>query len=293
MHHCPPRSARTALAFTLVELLVVVTIAVVLLALLIPAMERAVYQTELVLCSVQVRNIAMTVTRYAMDHRRSYPRRLGVGSPFWQPQDLNLAGHPFVDPPTDERPYLRPYMSLNEQLNCPLTAWIDIDGSKDSSWLQPPYALWFGWRFTGDGGGEGMDRLGDRLEFLEHRFSVLASDHEVILQNQNYGHGAHPDITEGRWVNVALQDQSHFGAPSAGAPRVLEGTLSRWTGPPDRGPIDMNSAFQDGSVERLSAVRWDEPETEPTGRIARVPYVSAEGAGSTAPGGYWAHLRRN
>jgi prepilin-type N-terminal cleavage/methylation domain-containing protein/prepilin-type processing-associated H-X9-DG protein len=280
-------------AFTLVELLVVITIIVVLLALLVPALDRAIYQAELVVCASNVRNIALTVTRYALDHRRTYPRRAGIGSPFWQPQDLNLAGHPLEFEPTDERTKLRPYMSLNKDLNCPLTAWIDIEGSRSSSWIQVPYALWFGWRFTGEGGGEGMDRIGSRMEYFEHGFSVLASDHEVISEKDRWGHGAHPDINDGKWVNVALQDGSHVGAPAVGAPHALEGTLSRWSGQHDRGPIDMNFAFQDGSVERLVGVRWDETRGE-SGRMARVPYVSGFGRDPTDEiPGFWAHLRRN
>ena len=49
--------------FTLVELLVVITIIVILLALLAPALDKAIYQAELAVCGTRVRAIATGCTR--------------------------------------------------------------------------------------------------------------------------------------------------------------------------------------------------------------------------------------
>ena len=73
-------------AFTLVELLVVITIIVLLLALLTPAMDKAIYRAELLRCQTNQRGIASGVLLYAVDFKRSYPycpyARNGVaGSP--------------------------------------------------------------------------------------------------------------------------------------------------------------------------------------------------------------------
>ena len=68
-------------AFTLIELLVVITIIVVLLALLAPALDKAVHEAEMAVCGSQVRNIAMGVTSYAMQGRRYYPARGVVNNP--------------------------------------------------------------------------------------------------------------------------------------------------------------------------------------------------------------------
>src|ERR1041385_6035850 len=63
------------LAFTLIELLVVIAIVVVLLAVLAPALDRAVYQAELVRCATGQRGSATGVLGYAFDHNRRFPHR--------------------------------------------------------------------------------------------------------------------------------------------------------------------------------------------------------------------------
>src|ERR1043165_1931025 len=52
-------------AFTLIELLVVITIIVVLLALLTPALDKAMYQAELAVCGANLRAIANGAIPYA------------------------------------------------------------------------------------------------------------------------------------------------------------------------------------------------------------------------------------
>src|SRR5688572_22045336 len=59
--------------FTLVELLVVITIIAILLALMMPAMDKAIYQAELAVCASNQRQTATGLYVYAMDHRRWYP----------------------------------------------------------------------------------------------------------------------------------------------------------------------------------------------------------------------------
>jgi prepilin-type N-terminal cleavage/methylation domain-containing protein len=57
-------------AFTLIELLVVVTIIVVLLALLTPALDKAVTAAELVKCAANLHAFGVAVPQYALDNRR-------------------------------------------------------------------------------------------------------------------------------------------------------------------------------------------------------------------------------
>src|SRR5438132_646169 len=59
-------------AFTLIELLVVVTIIAVLLALLTPALDRAIYEAELAVCGANNHALGLGVIAYAMDSKRNY-----------------------------------------------------------------------------------------------------------------------------------------------------------------------------------------------------------------------------
>src|SRR5687767_44112 len=92
-------------AFTLVELLVVMTIIAVLLALLTPALDVAVYEAELVVCASRLDALAKGVTHYALDFRRQYPYRKGARTvDWWFPYLLHDAGLPtLMDPSFDLR----------------------------------------------------------------------------------------------------------------------------------------------------------------------------------------------
>jgi prepilin-type N-terminal cleavage/methylation domain-containing protein len=59
--------------FTLVELLVVITVIVVLLALLTPALDRAIEAGKRAVCGANMRSWALTSSQYALDHRKHLP----------------------------------------------------------------------------------------------------------------------------------------------------------------------------------------------------------------------------
>src|SRR5687767_9422946 len=80
-------------AFTLVELMVVVAIIVVLLALMMPAMENAIYQGELAVCGSRLKGIASASFMYAHDNKKRYPSR-----PEDYAWDALVMRHPNVDP---------------------------------------------------------------------------------------------------------------------------------------------------------------------------------------------------
>ncbi len=84
-------------AFTLVELMVVITIIVVMLALLAPALEKAIYQAELASCGANQRVILGALTTYAMENKRRYPIPIAHGpAGYSNPEYLNYPG---ADPP--------------------------------------------------------------------------------------------------------------------------------------------------------------------------------------------------
>src|ERR1041385_310566 len=122
MRHAP-------VAFTLIELLVVVTIIVVLLAMLAPAMDKAIYSAELAVCGGNLKGDASGVATYAMGFKRRYPYRPVVFGeqpnnsqademplPFGTHQPNNASGY-------DDRPYLDGYVNL-KGLVCPLAGKI-------------------------------------------------------------------------------------------------------------------------------------------------------------------------
>lgn len=67
--------------FTLAELLVVIAIITVLLSLLLPSLQRAMFMTRLVTCNSNLRQIAIGLTTYATDYNGLYPegKDNGVG----------------------------------------------------------------------------------------------------------------------------------------------------------------------------------------------------------------------
>src|SRR5688500_5378793 len=60
-------------AFTLVELLVVIAIIVILLALLVGGLDRALKAAERSKCGANQRAIAQSCTAYALEYERTFP----------------------------------------------------------------------------------------------------------------------------------------------------------------------------------------------------------------------------
>jgi prepilin-type N-terminal cleavage/methylation domain-containing protein len=91
-------------AFTLVELLVVITIIVVLLALLTPALDKAIYEAEKLQCLGRQRVLVQTCITYTFDHKKYYPpnaiRGKGMGTAYdirqWWVDDEGTVPTPFA-----------------------------------------------------------------------------------------------------------------------------------------------------------------------------------------------------
>jgi prepilin-type N-terminal cleavage/methylation domain-containing protein/prepilin-type processing-associated H-X9-DG protein len=76
-------------AFTLVELLVVITIIALLLALILPAIAGARTQARLVQCASNVRGVCQALLNYAAESKGSFPPNRNVISPgeYWSDED--------------------------------------------------------------------------------------------------------------------------------------------------------------------------------------------------------------
>jgi prepilin-type N-terminal cleavage/methylation domain-containing protein len=284
--HGTPPLIRPA-AFTLVELLVVITVIAVLLAMLAPARERAIYQAELAVCSANLSSIANSAAMYASSNQRAYPYRpcVVVGR-FQMPNNLFYRGS--IDPQggaggvllegrvgapfdTDDRPYLRDF-GFGVFVD-PLSGGIDVrpEATAPETWVVfGNYALWFGMGFPGH---KRMVRMGDGLtsnaDGVERRLSILAGDLDTILPGVGVStYNSHPDEPMTQNLVVLYNEGGTTGIPN-------NQMMSQWqkAGPADgiRGKVDSNHAYADGSVHRFVGVEWNEYET---GRMVRVPQAA-------------------
>jgi type II secretory pathway pseudopilin PulG len=269
-----------ASAFTLAELMVVVAIIVLLLALLAPALDSAIYNAELAVCATRVRGLAQGATIYAADERRAYPARQLRKEP-WRPGKLwhSTGSRKYYD----ERTLIRPYVSsINMQFQCPFLTEMDVD-QEDVHTRQAgeaafaSYQFWYGWEYKGL--DEGLFRLGDRFNWIdagrEWRFDVLANDYDFISlpAEENFAIGSHPDKgpRQVRGEMIANNEPVIDGLGVDGSPRN-NFIWSRWQGPYLRSPVDMNFAHTDNSVSMLKDVVVEQsPDHTPDERMVRVP----------------------
>src|ERR1041384_2209170 len=92
---------RMRTAFTLVELLVVIAIIVVLISLLAPAVDRAMYRAELAACGARLGSIGSNVLATAVARQRRYPARRVAEEPY---RLMGSSGY------RDDRPAVRSYL---------------------------------------------------------------------------------------------------------------------------------------------------------------------------------------
>jgi hypothetical protein len=251
--------ARSTHGLTIIELLVVVTVIVVLLALLAPALDQALYQAELAVCGATLKTISGGVLLYTQEYQRRYPHRSLVER--HKPKPVHIYNG---DEELDDRKVVRPYFSVKNALLDPFCGEVDFDNTLPDSAVEVSYPLWFGFQYLeSPHAGRGMLKLGDRLTFTEDtgihagttfRFSLLASDQDVIsFMPFGFTHASHPD-KDGKNRQVVSQDESAL-APGVAPNAALTLTTSRWdSDDPRRGALDMNHAFDDGSVTRFANV---------------------------------------
>jgi prepilin-type N-terminal cleavage/methylation domain-containing protein len=272
-------------AFTLVELLVVITIIVVLLALLTPAMDQALYQAELAVCAAGQNATAKGVNIYAMDFKRSYPYRRIVAqgqedtSGNVVPWVLNFGsagaaqGAGRSDGSNDDRVPLKSYVDMKLLVD-PLCKKVDLAAPDSTIWIYSSYALWFGWNYKGH---EGMTKVGNRLTWADtsdtptitRQVNWLITDLDDVAPSLQWNIGGHPDAL-GFLHNAAVESGgSDNPNPLAQANNEISSVTASWWvwwQGWDRGEIDMNAAAADGSVTRYARVRSYDDE-----RMGRAP----------------------
>jgi prepilin-type N-terminal cleavage/methylation domain-containing protein len=101
--------------FTLVELLVVISIIVVLLALLAPALERAISEAERVVCLSNERVIGVAIGAYASDYKGHFPH----GIPPLAAEELYIPVIPWPKGSKPPHQVLVPYTAGVKPFYCP------------------------------------------------------------------------------------------------------------------------------------------------------------------------------
>ncbi len=262
--------------FTLIELLVVVAIISVLLAMLAPALDKAVYQAELTVCGANQRAVGTSVAVYASSYKRYYPFREGVRKDTVWPEACiyngNAAFQAFANGAQadtnatnvtvyNDKPLLRSFLSLNHHLIDPMVKKVSYDISDNDAHNYSTYNLWFGYQFWEKGGQtfRGMKKIGDRVTYFDTgrntlwRLDILASDRDTINNNadpqKRVVQSSHPD-RDGRGTNKHLQNTDW----AAGMKFVASWWESN-TGRSTEG-VDLNFAYQDGSVGRFGHELW-------------------------------------
>jgi len=256
-------------AFTLLELLVIITLLVVLLALLAPALDSAICQAQLARCGANLHGIASGVLSYAVDHKREYP---GAGrSVFWTAQYLNEANEGSFD----LRQIIRSYLQVDRLFLDPLAGNIDLSIEANGKGIrtdsgQPGqgtrclgnYSWYMRWGYPAP--DVAMNRLGQRFSWNGDSFDVLAADVDTRHEG-GWALSGHPDADAAESF-YRVQDAFPPGWVQTVPGRY---TLSWWqnSNGKARGLIDNNYLIQDGSVARLNAVLLSDP------RMALVPDI--------------------
>jgi len=267
-------------AFTLVELLVVVTIIVLLLALLAPAVDQAIYQAEMATCAARLDGIAAGANIYAITYKRSYPdRSAGLATGDYRPTR--------VAHPTAKENLMRMvegFIPVELMLD-PLSPEIELDRESQPApgtvYVDANYSFYFGWRFPQAGGSGGMNKMGGSFGWnatqsngkkRQTEFKVIAAGQEYI-DVANIVLTAHPD-KDGKLSAEVVQNSLSPGHTVLLQTPNGQYTASYYFGSQGRGLVDMNFAYVDGSVRRIDDLKG---HVTPDEGMARVPVGNGGG----------------
>ena len=277
----PPCRSDSRTAFTLVELLVVISIIVLLVAILVPALGHAFYLADLARCSSNQSGIAKGATTYSHSYKRYYPNRPGnlessYVDRYWPWTLANKRHNDIPGNVRDVRPILRDFIDI-KLLSDPFCDGVDLSeqATAASDRVDASYNLFFGWGFINE---YPMRKFGDPFTVTTPRtinsnvrytpntqfeFTVLVSDIDfaVLIADTNdpsssntSDNGSHPDSRR-RMVLEAYQNAGVNRYSGAKYSKPNDGRL--------RGTIEINVGFADGSVVRYDDIEHNDERMIP------------------------------
>jgi len=286
-----PRTRRPDAGFSLVELLVVISIIAILIALMIPAISKAKYSAQLLTCKNTIRQVGAAAINYAVNNKGWYPYNMvsnrqdagGISFPgeremlYYRNQgNFNFGGS--IAPP-DSRPLWRPYIPINLMF-CPFTKPglnspnPDAAGTAPTDIIYSNYEYWCGAQVTNLSGDtdrtDGQFRVDQTMRFGGLNYSVLVADFDRYVPGAGYN-ASHPD-TRGIMTVLDLTTLSNR----------YYGIWYTKAGTTFRGLIDRNFAMSDGSAKTIyNVISHNSSVTDP--RFTRMP-------NSPAGVGYYVYL---
>jgi prepilin-type N-terminal cleavage/methylation domain-containing protein/prepilin-type processing-associated H-X9-DG protein len=190
--------ARTT-GFTLVELLVVIGIISVLIAMLLPALNKARQQAKVVACGSQERQIAMALLMYANDNKGWFPKTFCFGGQgIIKEEAYGQSG-----PDYDKSP-IAPYLKSSNVLKCP--AQSDVLKAAHAPYYASPTRFLGSYRIIAAHAGR-ANSSSVWYGWLMYTHSTGANDYRAPIPNVNWTGRTMRDPDTGRAEYVDTSDQ--------------------------------------------------------------------------------------